>query len=164
VVEEVLCRSGRCSVCLLAAGSASSNPEFAGQCGIRAQQTVWGEYGWPTLLPILAKPGTLLAATLRSGTDYAVAARKRGAATYAFDLKLSHQVGTPGAPADPSTVEAAAENEYQRAVVRAGGCSTPLVVENELFGLTTRALSPRPRSTERTCSFPTPKRGAHPSS
>jgi hypothetical protein len=124
------------SVCLLAAGSASSNPEFAGQCGIRAQQTVWGEYGWPTLLPILAKPGTLLAATLRSGTDYAVAARKRGAATYAFDLKLSHQVGTPGAPADPSTIESAAENEYQRAVVRAGGCSTPLIVENELFGPT----------------------------
>jgi hypothetical protein len=122
------------SACLLAAGSASSNPVFAGQCGIRAQQTVWGEYGWPSLLPILAKPGTLLAATTRSRTDYAAAARKRGAATYAFDLKMPHKVGTPTAPADPSTLEAAAEDEYQRAVVRTGGCATPLIVENELFG------------------------------
>jgi hypothetical protein len=122
------------SACLLAAGSASSNPVFAGQCGIRSQQTVWGEYGWPSLLPILAKPGTLLAATTRSRADYAAAARKRGAATYAFDLKMPHKVGTPTAPADPSTIEASAEDEYQRAVVRSGGCATPLIVENELFG------------------------------
>ena len=122
------------SACLLAAGSASSNPAFAGQCGIRAQQTVWGEYGWPSLLPILAKPGTLLAATTRSRTDYAAAARRRGAATYAFDLKMPHKVGTPTAPADPATIEAASEDEYQRAVLRTGGCATPLIVENELFG------------------------------
>ncbi|MFZ0341346.1 MAG: hypothetical protein WAL31_03320 [Gaiellaceae bacterium] len=124
------------AACLLAAGAAVSDPVFAGRCGIRAQQTVWGEYGWPSLLPILAKPGTLLAATTHSGSDYAVAARRRGAATYAFDLKLSMKVGTPAAPADPSTIEAAAQAEYQRAVVRSGGCSTPLVVENELFGAT----------------------------
>lgn len=122
------------AACLLAAGSAVSDPVFAGQCGIRSEQTVWGEYGWPSLLPILAKPGTLLAATTHSGTDYAVAARARGAATYAFDLKMSNKVGTPAAPADPSTIEAAAQAEYQRAVVRSGGCATPLVVENELFG------------------------------
>ena len=125
------------AACLLAADTAVSDPVFAGQCGIRAQQTVWGEYGWPTLLPILAKPGTLLAATTHSGTDYAVAARARGAATYAFDLKLSNKVGTPAQPADPSTLEAAAQTEYQKAVVRSGNCATPLVVENELFGAQT---------------------------
>ncbi len=124
------------AVCLLAAGTAVSDPVFAGQCGIRAQQTVWAEYGWPSLLPILAKPGTLLAATTHSGTDYAAAARARGAATYAFDLKMSAKTGTPAAPADPSTIEAAAQAEYQKAVVRSGGCATPLVVENELFGAT----------------------------
>jgi hypothetical protein len=111
-----------------------SDPVFAGQCGIRAQQTVWGEYGWPSLLPILAKPGTLLAVTTQSGTDYAAAARARGAATYAFDLKMKGKVGTPSAPADPATLEAAAETQYNKAVVRTGGCATPLVVENELFG------------------------------
>jgi hypothetical protein len=122
------------AACLVAAGSAVGNPVFAGQCGIRAQQTVWGEYGWPTLLPILAKPGTLLAASTHAGTDYAVEARARGAATYAFDLKMSAKVGTPAVPTDPSTIEAAAQTEYQKAVVRSGGCATPLVVENELFG------------------------------
>jgi hypothetical protein len=114
-----------------------SDPVFAGQCGIRTQETVWGEYGWPSLLPILAKPGTLLAVTTQfgiGGIDYAVTARARGAATYAFDLKMPRRVGTPNAPADPATIETAADNLYDRAVIRMGGCTTPLMVENELFG------------------------------
>ena len=124
------------AACLLAAGTAVSDPVFAGQCGIQPQKTVWGEYGWPALLPILAKPGTLLAVTTQSGTDYAVEARKRGAATYAFDLKMAQKVGTPSAPADPSTIAAAAQTQYNKAVIRTGGCATPLIVENELFGAT----------------------------
>jgi hypothetical protein len=121
--------------CLLAAGTAVSDPVFAGQCGINAQQTVWADYGWPSLLPILARPGTLLAVTTRGKAgDYPAAARRRGAVTYAFDLKMKFKVGTPNAPADPSTIEAAAESEYQKAVERSGGCTTPLIVENELFG------------------------------
>jgi hypothetical protein len=125
------------AACLIAAGTAVSDPVFAGQCGIRPQQTVWGEYGWPSLLPILAKPGTLLAVTTQfgvGGIDYAAAARARGAATYAFDLKMPRRVGTPNAPANPATIATAAENLYDRAVVRMGGCTTPLMVENELFG------------------------------
>ncbi|HEX5173321.1 MAG TPA: hypothetical protein VFV91_04175 [Gaiellaceae bacterium] len=134
----VLALGAVAAACLLAAGEAVSDPVFAGQCGIRAQSTVWGEYGWPSLLPILAKPGTLLAATTHSpAAGYPVRARRRGAATYAFDLKMKKRVGTPNAPADPSTLEATAENEYSRAVVRTGGCSTPLMVENELFGAAT---------------------------
>jgi hypothetical protein len=121
-------------VCLFTAGRAASNPVFAGQCGIRAQQTVWGEYGWPTLLPIMAKPGTLLAATTSSTGDYAAKARARGAATYAFDLRMTQKVGTPSKPADPSTIAAAADTQYSKAVVRTGGCTAPLIVENELFG------------------------------
>jgi hypothetical protein len=111
-----------------------SVPVFAGQCGIKAKQTVWADYGWPRLLPILAKPGTLLAVTTRRAGDYPAAARKRGAVTYAFDLKMKFKVGTPNAPKDPSTIEAAADSEYQKAVERSGGCATPLIVENELFG------------------------------
>ena len=128
------------AVCLFAAGRAASNPVFAGQCGIRAQQTVWAEYAWPSLLPILAKPGTLLAATTQSGAGgnaWAAAVRARGAAIYAFDLKMPRRVGTPSAPADPSTIDAAAESQYGKAVERTGGCATPLIVENELFGATT---------------------------
>jgi hypothetical protein len=125
------------AACLLAAGRAASDPAFAGQCGIAAQQTVWGEYGWPSLLPILARPGTLLAVTQRKGSNYAAEARRRGAATYAFDLRMKDKVGVPNAPADPATIQAAAETQYQKAVGITGGCATPLVVENELFGSTT---------------------------
>ena len=126
------------AACLLAAGRAASDPVWSGQCGIAAHQTVWGEYGWPALLPILARPGTLLAVTQQSGVgDYAAEARSRGAATYAFDLKMNAKVGTPNAPADPTTIESAAQTAYQKAVARTGGCTTPLIVENELFGATT---------------------------
>ena len=77
----------------------------------------------------------LLAANTVPG--YPEAARARGATTYAFDLHLNRRVGTPGAPADPSTIEAAADTQYQKDIDRSGGCTTPLVVENELFGAAT---------------------------
>ena len=126
------------AACLLAAGQARSDPVFAGECGIRAQSTVWGEYGWPTLLPILAKPGTLLAVTTHSRVDgYPPKVWRRGATTYAFDLKMRKRVGTPNAPANPSSIAATADNEYTRAVERTRGCATPLMVENELFGAAT---------------------------
>ena len=132
----LLLASAAAAASLLASSPAASDPVFAGHCGIRAQETVWGEYGWPTLLPILARPGTLLAVTQHPGSSYGAQARARGAATYNFDLRFSDEVGTPNAPADPSTIEAAAEKRYQTAVVASGGCVTPLVVENELFGAT----------------------------
>jgi hypothetical protein len=122
---------------LLAAGRAASDPVWAGQCGIAAQHTVWGEYGWPTLLPILAHRGTLLAVTQSKGSNYAAEARARGAATYNFDLVLKDKVGTPNAPADPATIQAAAQKRYGIAAAATGGCTTPLIVENELFGAAT---------------------------
>jgi hypothetical protein len=125
------------AACLLGAGRAASDPVWAGKCGIASHQTVWGEYGWPTLLPILARPGTLLAVTQTKGSNYAADARGRGAATYNFDLALRDKVGTPTAPADPSTLLAAAQKRYATAVAATGGCTTPLIVENELFGAAT---------------------------
>jgi len=116
----------------LFAGRASANPIWGGQCGIPAAPTVWGEYGWPSLLPILAHPGTLLAVT--SGADYPGQARAAGAATYYFDLHMANRVGTPTNPADPSTIAAQAQKEYTYSVGQNGGCATPLVVENELSG------------------------------
>lgn len=118
---------------LVAAGRASANPVWAGQCGIVAAPTVWGEYGWPSLLPILAKPGTLLAVTT-SVSDYPQQARTAGAATYFFDLHMAQKTGSSTAPADPSTIAAKAQKEYDWAVGQTGGCKTPLVVENELTG------------------------------
>ena len=130
----LLCVAAAAAACLIAAGRAASDPVWAGQCGIATQQTVWGEYGWPTLLPILAHRGTLLAVTNNPGKDYPANARARGAATYGFDLHLKQKVGSPNAPADPSTIQAAAAKQYQTTVARMGGCTTPLLMENELFG------------------------------
>jgi hypothetical protein len=122
------------AACLLAAAQAESDPVWSGQCGIAAKQTIWADYGWPSLLPILARHGTVLAVTNNPGSDYPAEARKRGAATFAFNVHMKNMTGTPAAPADPSSIEAAAQNQYQSAVARMGGCPTPLIVENELFG------------------------------
>jgi hypothetical protein len=99
---------------------------------------VWADYSWSTLLPVMARPGTVLALTNGdSTTDYSAEARALGAATYSFDVQLKAKVGTPDAPADPATIAAAAQAQYASAVGRSGGCSSPLVVENELFGAAT---------------------------
>ncbi len=151
---------------LVASGPAASDPAWAGQCGIQSQQTVWGEYGWPTLLPILARPGTLLAVTQQKGSNYQADARARGAATYNFDLRLRDEVGTPNAPADPSTIDAAAQKRYKTAVTASGGCTTPLIVENELFGAATStpwtAATAQYRANVLTFVQGLAARGAHP--
>lgn len=121
---------------LVAAGQAASDPVWSGQCGIAANQTIWADYSWPTLLPIMARPGTVLAVTNNPGGNYPAEARQRGAATFGFDVHMRDKVGTAGAPADPSTIEAAAQKQYATTVNRMGGCPTPLIVENELFGAT----------------------------
>jgi len=126
------------AVSLLTVGPAASEPAWAGQCGIPADRTVWADYSWSTLLPVMARPGTVLALTNGNGTtDYSAQARALGAATYSFDVHLKRKVGTPDAPADPATIAAAAQTQYASAVGRSGGCSSPLVVENELWGAAT---------------------------
>ena len=123
---------------LVVVGRAPAQPDWAGECGIPVNQTVWADYSWSTLLPVMARPGTVLALTNGNGTtDYSAQARALGAATYAFDIHLKRRVGTPDAPADPATLEAAAHAQYASAVARSGGCPSPLVVENELFGAAT---------------------------
>jgi len=123
---------------LLVASPAASRPTWAGQCGIPASRTVWADYSWSTLLPVMARPGTVLALTNgNSSTDYSAQARSLGAATYSFDIVLKRKVGTPDAPADPATIAAAAQAQYDAAVDRSGGCTSPLIVENELFGAAT---------------------------
>ncbi|HVS84105.1 MAG TPA: hypothetical protein VHD91_00570, partial [Gaiellaceae bacterium] len=47
---------------------------------------------------------------------------------------MANRVGTPTKPADPSTIAAQAQKEYTYSVGQTGGCTTPLVVENELSG------------------------------
>src|SRR4029077_15927225 len=85
---------------------------------------------------LFAKPGLVMATPPGTGTLPATL-RAGGAATIYFDLKLPTRVGTPDAPADPTTVGNAANAEFD-AAVKQTGCATPLIAENELFGATTQ--------------------------
>jgi hypothetical protein len=138
-VKVVLLVLAAAAAALFVAGRAASDPVWAGRCGIQAQQgTVWGEYGWPTLLSVLAKPGTLLAFSQQQGTNYAADARALGATTYNLDIGFKTEVGTPNAPDDHLlSIADGAAKRYRTAVAASGGCATPLVVLNELFGAQT---------------------------
>lgn len=102
-------------------------------CGLPAKAPLWVDYAGHDA-PITPKPGLVLAVS--SGTVVPAAMRAAGAATIFFDLHLNDRVGTPSAPADPSTIAAKAKREFDFAV-QVTGCATPLIAENELFGAQT---------------------------
>jgi hypothetical protein len=108
-------------------------------CGLPATGPLWVDYAGHDA-PITAKPGLVLAVS--SGTVVPTAMRQAGAATIFFDLHLNDRVGTTSAPADPATIAAKAQKEFDFAV-QVTGCATPLIAENELFG----AQTPTPWST-----------------
>lgn len=123
--------AGVAALALCSGRASAAPPVWAGQCGIPASGPVWAEYGWPSLLPIFAHPGTVLAVT--SGSEYPQNVRAAGAATVYFDLHMNNRTGTPTKPADPATIAEKAQKEYDFAVQQTA-CKTPVVVENELFG------------------------------
>src|SRR5581483_2997112 len=102
-------------------------------CGLPANGTLWVDYAGHDA-PIVPKPGLVLAVS--SGTAVPAAMRAAGAATIFFDLHLNDRVGTPSAPADPSTIAEKAAKEFVFAQ-QVTGCATPLIAENELFGAQT---------------------------
>lgn len=121
------------AVSLLLAGSASgaSAPApYAGTCGIPSTQPVWFEFGQQYLQPIFGKPGVVVGT---STGDWPSQMRALGAATVYFDLNLKNRVGTPTAPTATSTMQDRAQKLYAFAVTQMG-CSTPVVVFNELSG------------------------------
>ena len=114
------------AACLIAAGSAVSDPAFAGQCGIKAQQTVWGEYGWPSLLPILAKPGTLLAVEPARRP-----LRRRSSQARRGNVRLRSQADERGGQARPRRPiprpsRPPPRTSTRRPLSASGGCATPL--------------------------------------
>jgi hypothetical protein len=103
-------------------------------CGLPAKGPLWVDYAGHDA-PITPKPGLVLAVS--SGTEIPSAMRRAGAATIFFDLHLNGRVGTTSAPADPATIAAKAQKEFDFAV-QVTGCATPLIAENELFGAQTQ--------------------------
>jgi len=114
------------------ASAASSPPAYAGQCGLAATQPVWFEFGWPldSFNAILGKSGIAIGA---SSGSYPADMRAKGAATVYFDLHLNNRIGTSTKPADPAAFPQKAQTLVNFASQQTG-CSTPVIVENELAG------------------------------
>jgi hypothetical protein len=121
---------------VLALGSAQSPaarrpaPTWAGTCGLPQASPIWVDYGWPALSDVFARPGVALSV---SGGTFPADMRAAGVDTTYFDLYLKRRVGEPSAPADPTTIVDKANKLFDFAVAQMG-CSTPTIVENELFG------------------------------
>jgi hypothetical protein len=127
-------RAALLAVTALALVVAPSRPHAdVTSCGLPAAGPLWVDYAGHNA-PIVPKPGLILA--LSSGTTLPAQLRQAGAATIFFDLHLNDRVGTPSAPADPSTIADKAAKEFTFAQ-QVTGCATPLIAENELFGAQT---------------------------
>jgi hypothetical protein len=115
----------------------------------RAHHWVPGACGLPTTLPLeveyaevsvsprildeifaTARPPLTLAT---SGTALGAHLRAFGAHTVYWQMKIERMLGGTATPADPSTIDAAADRLYERAVASTG-CLTPSIALNELQG------------------------------
>ncbi len=128
-------------LCLVVAVSATAGSSRAvtWPCGLPASTPLWVDYTDATVpfwKQVFAKPGLVMATPPGTGA-LPSQLRSAGASTIFFDLKLGSRVGTPDAPADPSTIVNVANAEFD-AAVKQTGCATPLIAENELFGATTQ--------------------------
>lgn len=122
------------AACACVPGPASAappaKPVWAGTCGLPNQTTTWMDFGQPQFLQQFGKPGIIVSSS--SGT-FPAQVRATGAQTVYWDMHLNARVGTPTSPTDPSTMVARADKLYEFASSQIG-CSTPVIVENELFG------------------------------
>jgi len=119
--------------------TAGSSRAVTWPCGLPAATPLWVDYTDATVpfwRQVFAKPGLVMATPPGTGA-IPTELRSAGASTIFFDLKLGGRVGTPDAPADPSTIANVANAEFD-AAVKQTGCQTPLIAENELFGATTQ--------------------------
>jgi hypothetical protein len=115
-------------------GAALSSDGAIDACGIPSSAPVWIEYGEGALpadvRAVFQRPGVTVAT---SGTTLPQTYRAKGAHTVFFVLQLPRYVGSPTAPADPATIDGAAQTVYDRAV-HATECEQPRIGINELLG------------------------------
>ncbi len=122
-------------VAAAAAALAASARTAASDClATTSGSPVWIEFGdgsVPTdVRSVFARPGVVAAS---SGTAIPAQYHAKGAKTAYFVLKLPNLVGSPGAPADPATIEAVADRLYDQAVTSTL-CGAPWIGLNELAG------------------------------
>ena len=134
-------RSGIPTLCCLAVvgagivGGAGAAPRQATDpCGIPTAGPVWIDYAEGSVAPdvraLFAQPGVVVTA---SGTVIPKSFRDHGAATTYFELHLPTLVGQPADPSDPASIDATADELFQRASASTA-CATPVIALNELFG------------------------------
>src|SRR5438128_9111071 len=112
------------TIALLTGARASGATATA--CGLPATSPLWVDYGDSTVSfasTLFARPSLVVAT---SGPGQASTLRAAGASSVFFDLYLNNRIGTPIAPADPSTVASRADRLFQYAA-SATGCATPLI-------------------------------------
>jgi hypothetical protein len=106
--------------------------QLQADCVLPSETPVWLDFadGSVPFWNLFAKPGVV---ALASNLIYPPKLRSAGAQTAYFDLYLNRRMGTPSAPADPSTVVDKANKLYEYAA-QSMDCSNPVIAENELFG------------------------------
>jgi hypothetical protein len=105
-------------------------PAWAGTCGLPQVAPLWIDYGWPDMISTFGHPGVVLAST---GASFSEQLKAVGVPAVFFDLNFKNRVGEPSAPTDTSTIVDRANRLFDYAATQVG-CSTPTIVENELFG------------------------------
>jgi hypothetical protein len=121
---------------LLVGAFLPAHSAWAGACGLPDSKPLWIDYAEGSVGfrdTVFARPG-IVAAT--SGAAVPKALRTGGARTVYWHMKLGALVGTTTAPADPATIDAAAQKLFDTAAA-SSGCSTPLIALNELNGAST---------------------------
>ena len=114
-----------------AAGPRAATPApYAGTCGLPSTQPIWFDFGQTYLQPVFGQPGITVGTS--TGT-WPAQMRSLGAATVYFDLNLKNRVGTTTKPTDTSTMPQRAQTLFSFASQQTG-CSTPVIVFNELAG------------------------------
>jgi hypothetical protein len=127
-----------CLVALLAApGVARADHWVPGACALPAAFPLQVEYAEvavsPTILEEIFGPARPALVLATSGRRVPPRLRELGAHTVFWEMKIQRLLGNTTVPADPGTIDAAADRLYARAVA-ATGCSTPKIALNELQG------------------------------
>jgi hypothetical protein len=104
------------------------------ECGLPDARPLWIDYGEGSVPPdvraVFRRPGVVVTA---SGTTIPRNYRAAGAATTYFVLQLPRWIGEPSEPADPATIQQAADRLFDQAVASTE-CTTPWIALNELLG------------------------------
>jgi hypothetical protein len=103
-------------------------------CGLPSTQPLWFDFADTSVgfrMTVFGRSGLVLAS---AGLTGPAQLRSLGAQTVYWHMKLGRLVGTPTAPADSTTIAAAADGLFQKAVA-SSGCATPVIALNELNGV-----------------------------